>query len=103
MADAVVLLRRRRRRRALPRHGLRVQGASQREPYTFLDAVGLYIPEIEFLIDNLLVRVDLIIVMIRWTGLAPSEFEFPFLSSLISTFLDAVGPCTPHPANLKAI
>ena len=31
-ADAVVLLRRRRRRRALPRHGLRVQGASQRAP-----------------------------------------------------------------------
>ena len=28
--------------------------------------------------DNLLVRVHFIIVMIRWTGLAPWEFEFPF-------------------------
>ena len=29
-------------------------------------------------IDNLLVRIHFIIVMIRWTGLAPWEFEFPF-------------------------
>jgi len=35
-------------------------------------------PEGEFFIDNLLVRIHLIIVMIRWTGLAPWEFEFPF-------------------------
>ena len=28
--------------------------------------------------DNLLVRIHCIIVMIRWTGLAPWEFEFPF-------------------------
>jgi len=27
-------------------------------------------------IDNLLVRIQLIIVVIRWTGLAPWEFEF---------------------------
>ena len=33
--------------------------------------------EREFLIDNLLVRIHIIIVMIRWTGLAPWEFEFP--------------------------
>ena len=32
-------------------------------------------------------RIHFIIVMIRWTGLAPSEFEFPFPGSLISTFL----------------
>ena len=32
----------------------------------------------EFFIDNLLVRIHFIIVMIRWTGLAPWEFEFPF-------------------------
>ena len=31
----------------------------------------------EFFIDNLLVRIQFIIVMIRWTGLAPWEFEFP--------------------------
>jgi len=28
-----------------------------------------------------------IIVMMRWTGLAPWEFEFPFPGSLTSTFL----------------
>jgi len=39
------------------------------------------------LIDNLLVRIHFIIVMIRWTGLAPWEFEFPFPGSLTSTFL----------------
>ena len=33
------------------------------------------------------VRIHFIIVMIRWTGLAPWEFEFPFPGSLISTFL----------------
>jgi len=40
----------------------------------------------EFFIDNLLVRVHFIIVMIRWTGLAPWEFKFPFPGSLTSTF-----------------
>jgi len=34
--------------------------------------------EREFFIDNLLVRIHFIIVTIRWTGLAPWEFEFPF-------------------------
>ena len=43
--------------------------------------------EIEFFIDNLLVRIHFIIVMIRWTGLAPWEFELPFSGSLTSTFL----------------
>jgi len=48
----------------------------------------------EFFIDNLLVRVHFITVMIRWTGLAPWEFEFPFPGSLTSTFLiDAPCPC----------
>ena len=41
----------------------------------------------EFFIDNLLVRIHFIIVMSRWTGLAPREFEFPFPGSLTSTFL----------------
>jgi len=40
----------------------------------------------EFLIANLLVRIHFIIVMTRWTGLAPWEFEFPFPGSLTSTF-----------------
>ena len=33
--------------------------------------------EREFFIDNLLVRIHFIIVMGRWTGLAPWEFELP--------------------------
>ena len=44
----------------------------------------------EIFIDNLLVRIHFIIVMIRWTGLAPWEFEFPFPGSLTSTFLGSV-------------
>jgi len=43
--------------------------------------------EREFFIDNLLVRIHLIIVLIRWTGLAPREFEFLFSGSLMSTLL----------------
>jgi len=43
--------------------------------------------EREFFIDNLLIRIHFIIVMIRWTGLAPWEFEFPFPGSLTYTFL----------------
>ena len=48
---------------------------------------NLYATEREFLIDNLLVRIHFIIAMIKWTGLAPWEFEFPFPGSLTSTFL----------------
>ena len=44
--------------------------------------------EREFFIDNLLVRIHFIIKMIRWTGLAPWEFEFPFPGSLTSTVCD---------------
>jgi len=44
-------------------------------------------PEREFFIDNLLVRIHYIIVMMKWTGLSPREFEFLFPGSLISTFL----------------
>ena len=40
--------------------------------------------EREFLIDNPLVRIHFIIVLIRWTSLAPFEFEFSFPSSLTS-------------------
>ena len=41
----------------------------------------------EFFIDNLLVRNHFIIAMIRWSGLAPCEFEFNFPGSFTSTFL----------------
>jgi len=36
-------------------------------------------------IDNLLVRIHFFIVMIRWSGLAPWAFEFPFPGRLTST------------------
>ena len=39
----------------------------------------------EFFIDNLLVRVHVIIVMIKLTGLATREFESPLPGSLAST------------------
>ena len=38
-------------------------------------AAGWMDAERECFIDNLLVRVHFIILMIRWTGLAPWEFE----------------------------
>ena len=38
-----------------------------------------------FFIDNLLVRIHFIIMMIRWTSLAPWEFEFPFPGGFTST------------------
>jgi len=38
---------------------------------------------------DLLARIHFIIVMIRWTGLAPWEFEFPFPGSLTSTCPDS--------------
>ena len=43
--------------------------------------------ERDFFIDNLLVQIHFIIEMIRWTGLAPWEFEFSFPDTLISTLL----------------
>ena len=45
----------------------------------------------DFVIDNLLVRIHYIIMMIKWTGLAPWEFELPFPCSLTSTFLCTSG------------
>ena len=43
--------------------------------------------EREFFIDNLLVRIHSTMLMIRWTGLAPWAYEFPFPGGLTSTFL----------------
>ena len=48
----------------------------------------------EFFVDNLLVQIHSMIEMIRWTGLAPWEFEFPFPGSFTSTFL---GPVSKNP------
>ena len=61
----------------------RIPGSAPRLSRPLLTMQG----EREFFIGNLLVRIHVIIVMIRWTGLAPWEFEFPFPGSLISTFL----------------
>jgi len=41
----------------------------------------------DFFIDHLLVRIRFIIVMLRRTGLAPWEFEFPFPGDLTSRTL----------------
>ena len=49
----------------------------------------------EFFIDNLLVRIQFTIVMIRWTGLTPWEFEFPFPGSLTFTSLEQWGQVQP--------
>ena len=54
-------------------------GAERRPPHAI---------ERQFYIDNLLVRIHLIIVMIWWTGLAPWEFEFPLPGSLISNTVE---------------
>ena len=43
------------------------------------------IPEREYFIDNLLVRLHFSIVIVRWTGLAPWNFEFPVPNSLTSS------------------
>ena len=48
---------------------------------------GSILREKDFSVDNLLVRIHFIIVIIRWTGLAPCDFEFPFPGSLTYTFL----------------
>ena len=50
-------------------------GVRRSSPARQLTAQG---KEREFFIGNLLVRIHFITVMIRWTGLAPWEFEFPF-------------------------
>ena len=44
------------------------------------------LPERDFFIDNLLVRIHFIVVMMRWSGLAPLEFVSSFPGSLTSTF-----------------
>ena len=41
----------------------------------------------EFFLDNLLVRIHLIMEVIRWTGIAPWKFEFYSSGSLASSFL----------------
>ena len=48
--------------------GVRVEAARERECRR----------EREFFVDFLLVQIHFIIVMIRWTGLAPWKFEFPW-------------------------
>ena len=61
------------------------------EPLVNLLRTGTPAVQLQVKSDNLLVRVHFIIVMIRWIGLAPREFEFPVPGSLTSTFLDRCG------------
>ena len=55
--------------------------------FTAFRSSALRKTEREVYIDNLLIRIHFIIVMIKWTVLAPWEFESPFPSSRTSTFL----------------
>ena len=48
---------------------------------------GYLAPQRDFFIDDLLARIHFIIVMMRWTGLAPWDLEFPYPGSLTSAFL----------------
>jgi len=66
-----------------------VRAYSPLEGYVSFEHVGVHVnlEQREFFIENLLIRIHFIIEMIRWTGLAPWEFEFPFPGSLTSTFL----------------
>ena len=52
------------------------------------ERLGWHSAKREFFMSNLMVRIHFSIVMIRWTGLAPWEFEFHFPGSLRSTFLE---------------
>ena len=56
-------------------------------PFLLLSVHSPVCREREFVFDNLLVRNQLIIVMIQWTGLAPWKLKFPFPGSFTSTFL----------------
>jgi len=48
-----------------------------------------HLPEREFFIDNLLVRIHFIIVMIWWTGLAPWEFAPTCHARIVSSVSSA--------------
>ena len=58
-----------------------------RPSHTPCQPVLVFRKERKSFLDNLLVQIHFIVEMMRWTGLAPWEFEFPFPGSLISTFL----------------
>ena len=73
-------------------------------PLLFFLSLSLFEPvfdEREFVSDILLMIMWIQIVMIRWTGLAPWEFEFPFPGSFISTFLGNIQLMIPT-ADLEA-
>ena len=58
-----------------------------------------------FFMNNLLVRIHVIIVIIWWTGLAPWEFKFPFPGSLTHTLLHTSlnGHACPNPQFPKTL
>ena len=49
--------------------------------------------EREFFVDNLLLRIRFIIVMIRWTGLAPRECEYQEAGSYATTVAGIMESC----------
>ena len=60
----------------------------------------------EFFIDDLLVRIHFIIVMTRWTGLAPWVLNLPSPGNLTSIFLLQVRkpkPQSPEPEGYPAV
>ena len=79
--------------------------AREHGPYA-KTGTSIRIPPLE-VIDNLLVRNHFIIVMVRWTGLAPWGVEFPFPGSLTSTFqcrFEFVrGQRPPHAEEVKGV
>ena len=79
-----------RREKALPASSRVCPATRTPTPLTRLFPDSLLLQR-EFLIDNLQVRV----VMIRWTGLAPWEFELCFPGRGASTFLafSCMGRC----------
>ena len=61
--------------------------ASERKKSTFV-RIRAGVRQEELIINDLLVRIHFIMVMVRWIGLAPWEFELSFPGSLTSTFLE---------------
>ena len=59
--------------------------------------------EIEFFVDNLLVRVHFIIVMIRWTGHAPPQREFSLRMFLHANRLFQLPRFVPQEVEIESI
>jgi hypothetical protein len=56
----------------------------------------------EFVVDNPLFRIHLTILTIKWTGLAPWEFEFRLAGNLTSIYLHTSTAWLPDPGTMNA-